>query len=181
MERSTAARFTYQDHVALPESATRHEILDGKLYVTASPRVNHQRVVFAMAEIMRAFAREHGLGEVVGNVTIHVHDEMVFEPDLVFIRADRMGIIDPEGDVHGVPDLVVEVLSPSNRSYDRNLKRKHYLESGVPELWLVDIDGRSIEVWRAGSATSERVEKATTWRVGELALAIPLAEVFRGI
>jgi Uma2 family endonuclease len=130
---------------------------------------------------MHGLARAHGLGEVVGPVTVHVHDEMVFEPDLAFIRADRMHIVDPEGDVHGVPDLVVEVLSPSNRSYDRGLKRKHYHESGVPEVWLVDIAARSIDIWRAGSSAAERVEDTATWRVGERTFEIPLAEVFRGI
>jgi len=181
MERSSAARFTYQDHIALPESATRHEILDGKLYVTAAPRVNHQRVALDLAATMRALARQHGLGEVVGPVTIHVHDELVFEPDLVFVPSERSAIIDPEGDVHGVPDLVVEILSPSTRSYDRNLKRQHYLDAGVPELWLVDIDARSVEVWRPGSDQAERLDDAVTWRVGELTLELPLEEIFRGI
>jgi Uma2 family endonuclease len=181
VERSSTVRYTYQDLLALPECATRHEILDGKLYVTAAPRVNHQRVVFALAEIMRAFAREHDLGEVVGYVNIHVHDEMVFEPDLVFIRSDRSEMIDPEGDVHGVPDLVIEVLSPSTRAYDCNLKRKHYLESGVPEVWLVDIDRRSVEVWRSGSKGPERHGETVTWRVGELAVEMSLADIFRGV
>ena len=181
MERSSAVRYTYQDLLALPESAARHEILDGKLYVTAAPRVNHQRVVRDMGAIMHGLAREHGLGEVVGPVTIHAHDEMVFEPDLVFVHAGRSQIIDPEGDIHGVPDLVIEVLSPSNRSYDRNMKRKHYFESGVPEVWLVDIGSRSIDVWRLDSPTPERVEEAVIWRVGELTLEIPLDEIFRGV
>jgi Uma2 family endonuclease len=182
VERSSAIRYTYQDLLALPESAIRrHEILDGRLYVTAAPRVNHQRVVLDLGAIMRAQAREHGLGEVVGPVTIHVHDEMVFEPDLVFIRADRLHIVDPEGDVHGVPDLVIEVLSPSTRAYDRNLKRKHYLESGVPELWLVDATRRSIEVWRHGLEAPERAGESVAWRVGELTLEISMVEVFRGL
>ena len=181
MERSTAVRYTYQDLLALPEGTTRHEIMDGKLYVTAAPRVNHQRLVRDLGALMHGLARTHALGEVVGPVTVHVHDEMVFEPDLAFIRADRMHIVDPEGDVHGVPDLVVEVLSPSNRSYDRGLKRKHYLESGVPEVWLVDVETRSIEIWRPGSATAERVEDLATWRVGGLILEIPLARIFEGI
>jgi Uma2 family endonuclease len=83
--------------------------------------------------------------------------------------------------VHGVPDLVVEVLSRSNRSYDRNLKRKHYLESGVPEVWLVDIESRSIEIWRTSSTTAERVDGSVTWRVGERSVSLPLAEIFPGI
>ena len=181
MERSTAVRYTYQDLLALPESASRHEILDGKLYVTAAPRVNHQRLVRDLGALMHGLARAHGLGEVVGPVTVHVNDEMVFEPDLAFIRADRMHIVDPEGDVHGVPDLVVEVLSPSNRSYDRGLKRKHYLGAGVPEVWLVDLDGRSIEVWRADSDESVRVHDVVAWHVGDRTLQIVLEEVFRGV
>jgi Uma2 family endonuclease len=181
MERSSAVRYTYQDLLGLPESAIRHEILDGRLYVTAAPRVNHQRVARDMGAVMNDLAREHRLGEVVGHVTVHVRDDLVFEPDLVFVRADRSHIIDPEGDIHGVPDLVIEILSPSNRSYDRNLKRKYYLEAGVPEVWLVDVDGRSIDVWRLDSPTPERIEETVPWRVGELQLEIPLAEVFKGI
>ena len=49
---------TYQDLLSLPESPThRHEILDGKLYVTAAPRVNHQRVVLDLGAMMRTLAR----------------------------------------------------------------------------------------------------------------------------
>jgi Uma2 family endonuclease len=181
MERTSAVRYTYQDLLALPESATRHEILDGRLHVTAAPRVNHQRVALDLAAMMRALAREHGLGEVVGPVTIHVHDELVFEPDLVFIRSDRLEIVDPEGDVHGVPDLIIEVLSPSTRSHDRTLKRKLYFDAGVPEVWLLDIDERSAEVWRLGSQRSERVEEVLRWRVDERSFDLRLAEIFRAV
>jgi Uma2 family endonuclease len=182
VERSSAVHYTYQDLLSLPESPTRrHEILDGKLYVTAAPRVNHQRVVLDLGAMMRTLAREHALGEVVGPVTVHVHDEMVFEPDLVFVRSDRMEIVDPEGDVHGVPDLAIEVLSPSTRSYDRSSKRKHYVDAGLQEIWLVDIQARSVEVWRAGAGEPELVRDFVTWRVGDAAFPLPLAEMLRGV
>lgn len=182
MERSSAVRYTYQDLLTMPESgAVRHEILDGRLYVTPTARVNHQRVARDLGAMMHATAREHALGEVVGPVTTHVHDELVFEPDLLFIRADRMEIVDPEGHVHGVPDLAIEILSPSNRSYDRNLKRKHYLDAGLPELWLIDIDARAVEVWRTGASEPEVVEDAITWSVGDASFSLPLAEIFAGV
>jgi Uma2 family endonuclease len=183
VERSSAVRYTYQDLLSLPESPTRrHEILDGKLYVTAAPRVNHQRVVFDLGIMVRALAQEHGLGEVfVGPVTVHVHDEMVFEPDLVFVGSDRMWIVDPEGDIHGVPDLVVEVLSPSTRSYDRNLKRKHYMDSGLPQLWLVDIQQRAVEVWRSGVEEPDVERDAVRWQVGGGSFPLPLEEMLAGI
>lgn len=182
MERSSAVRYSYQDLLSLPESPVcRHEILDGRLYVTAAPRMNHQRVSRDLCALMQGIARERGLGEVVGPVTIHVHDEMVFEPDLVFIRADRLQIADPEGDVHGVPDLAIEILSPSTRAYDRNLKRKHYMESGLPELWLVDIDARTVEVWRPGADESQVVKDSVVWEIGGESIHLPLDEIFQGV
>jgi Uma2 family endonuclease len=182
MERSSAVRYTYQDLLSMPENEPgRHEVLDGNLYVTPGPRLNHQRVARDLGTMMHAIAREGGLGEVVGPMTVHVHDEMVFQPDLIFIPADRMEIADPEGHVHGVPDLAIEILSPSTRSYDRSLKRKHYVSSGLPELWLVDIDARAVEVWRAGADEPVTVRDALTWQVGDRAIELPLEEVFQSV
>ena len=175
-------RYTYQDHRSIPEDHRRHEIIDGALFVRPTPRLNHQRVALELALLMRPLARARQLGEVVGPITDHLHDELVLEPDLVFIRTDRMDIADPEGDVHGPPDLVVEILSPkSTQSYDRNLKRKRYLESGVAEVWLVDIDERCVEVWRPGADTPEVVTDVLEWNVDGHRFEIPLAEVFRDV
>jgi len=183
VERSSAVRYTYQDLLSLPESPTRrHEILAGKLYVTAAPRVNHQRVVLDLGAMMHTLARGHELGEVVvGPVAVHVHDEMVFMPDLVFVRAERMHILDPEGDIHGVPDLVVEVLSASTRSYDRNLKRKHYMDSGVPELWLIDIEARAVEVWRVRADEPDVERDVVSWQVGSGSFPLSLEEMLAGV
>ena len=181
VERSSAVRYTYQDLQSIPWEVRRHEILDGKLYVTPSPRIAHQRVALTLGAMMDALARRHGLGEIIPAVSVHVHDELVFEPDLTFVRADRMAIADPESHVHGVPDLAVEVLSPSNRSYDQNLKRLHYMECGLPELWLVDIDARTIEVWRPGADGPERIRDSITWRVGDASFDLPFEEIFRGV
>lgn len=183
MERSSAVRYTYRDLLSLPEDpARRYEILDGKLYVTAAaPRFNHQRVVRDLGALMQALAQENALGEVVGNVAVHVHDELMFQPDLMFITAGRLDIIDPEGDLHGVPDLAIEILSPSTRSYDSNLKRKLYLDAGVPEVWLVDIDSRTVEVWRREADEPESVDDVLTWRADEATFELPLEEVFRSV
>jgi Uma2 family endonuclease len=74
---------------------------------------------------------------------------------------------------------VVEVLSPTTATYDRNLKRKRYLDEGVPELWIVDADEHTIAVWRAGSDEPEVVRDTLVWTVGDRRLQIALAEVFR--
>ncbi len=181
MHRASTVRYTYTDYQSIPEDHRRHEIVDGELFVTPVPRLNHQQVARDVMLALTTRAREHDLGMAVGPITVHLHDELVLEPDVVFIRKDRLEIADPEGDVHGPPDLVVEVLSPSTESYDRNLKRKRYLESGVEEVWVIDIDERMVEVWRPDLEEPEQVRDVLRWRVTGRAFEIPLLEVFRAV
>lgn len=65
-------------------------------------------------------------------------------PDLVAVRADRFHILEHRG-AFGAPDLVVEILSPSNRRYDRNRKLRLYERSEIPEYWIVDPIENTIE------------------------------------
>lgn len=181
MPRPSAVRYTYEDYLAVPVGAPgRHEIVDGELFVTAAPRYRHQKVVANLVRILADLGDQHGLGEVVpGPVTVHIHDELVLEPDVVFVARDRLHIVDPEGAIHGPPDLIVEVLSPSKRSYDRTLKRKHYMENGLTELWLVDADERTVEIWRAGEGEAETVGDWIGWMVGERGYRVMLDDIFR--
>jgi Uma2 family endonuclease len=181
VQRTSAIRYTYADYLSIPEDTShRHEIVGGELFVTPAPRARHQEVVVNLTRVLANLAWERGHGKVfTGPITVHLHDELVVEPDVIFVRADRLGIVDPEGGVEGPPDLVIEVLSPSNRAYDRNLKRKHYLDNGVPELWIVDADESTVEVWTPRSAEPALLRDTLEWRVGERGFEIPLAEVFR--
>lgn len=174
-------RYTYEDYLATPEdSSRRYEIVDGELFVTAAPRFRHQQVVTNLAGILHSVALEHGLGEVlVGPITVRLADDSVTEPDVVFVHADRLGLIDRQG-VQGAPDLVVEVLSPSNQEYDRTLKRKRYMASEVAELWLVDADAGTIEVWRPDLGEPRVVRDRLIWHVAGKDFEVPLGEVFRG-
>jgi Uma2 family endonuclease len=174
-------RYNYTDYLSIPESHSRHEIVDGELFVTPTPRINHQVVAFDLTRLMREVAGANHLGEAMGPITVHLHDELVLEPDIVFVRRDRLHIADPEGHVHGPPDVVVEILSPSTRHHDRTLKRKRCLEEGVDQVWIVDIDGRLIEVWRAGVPEPEVSTEVLRWRVGDSVFEIPLVEVFQGV
>jgi Uma2 family endonuclease len=180
MPARSQVRYTYEDYLSVPEgSSERYEIIDGELFVTPEARFRHQQVVSNLMYMLTRLAREHGFGEVVGPVTVRLADDTVTEPDLVFLSTSRLGIIE-QGRLHGTPDLVVEVLSPSNRSYDRTLKRRRYMASGVPELWILDADEHTIEVWRPGAVAPETPREVVTWRVGERAFALQLAEIFRG-
>jgi Uma2 family endonuclease len=60
------------------------------------------------------------------------------------LRPKNTSIIGPKK-LTGVPDLLIEILSPSTRRYDRRQKRNRYERAGVRELWLVDPDTRTVE------------------------------------
>lgn len=182
MARSNTIRYTYQDYLTIPEDTSRrHEIVDGELHVSAAPRFRHQEVVRDLLHLLHDIVRSHDLGVVVpGPVTVHLHDELVVEPDIVFVRRDRIELVDREGAIHGAPDLVVEVLSPSNRAYDRDLKRKRYLENGVREVWIVDADEGSVEVWTPSRNEPIRHSKSIEWEVGGETFPLSLEGVFGG-
>ena len=109
----TKTRYTYADYLATPEdSSRRYEIVDGELFVTASPRFRHQQVVVNIGHVLLDLIIEHDLGKVATAPTVRLRDDLVMEPDLVFLRSERLDLIEA-GRVHGPPDLVVE---PSLRS-----------------------------------------------------------------
>jgi Uma2 family endonuclease len=68
------------------------------------------------------------------------------EPDILFISNQRTGIITSRN-VQGAPDLIIEILSPSNPEHDRHRKYDLYEQHGVAEYWIVDPETRSIEVY----------------------------------
>jgi Uma2 family endonuclease len=68
------------------------------------------------------------------------------EPDIFFIAQGRRHIITTQN-VQGAPDLIVEIISPSNPEHDRDRKFKLYQESGVAEYWIVDPEAQTIEVF----------------------------------
>lgn len=79
----------------------------------------------------------------------------------------------------GVPDLVVEVLSPSTRVNDLGIKRERYMASGVRELWLVDPDARTVTRVRPGAAADEVLDESQVLRSELLpGFALDVARIF---
>ncbi len=75
---------------------------------------------------------------------LHLSDVDVLQPDLMVIKAEHDHIVTPTK-VKGVPDLVVEVLSPSTRNHDCRRKKERYRKAGVHEYWIVDPDEHVVE------------------------------------
>lgn len=178
----TLPRFTYDDYKRLPDDE-RYEVIEGELLVTPAPNFRHQRILSHLHFRLYAHVEAEGLGMVVAAPTDVILDAVnVVQPDLLFVGKDRLTIIDTKGGVHGAPDLVVEILSPSTAGRDQVAKRKLYGDFGVREFWIVDPDAQSIEVLTLCEGGLDR------WRlfdhdstVGSLALpglTFPVADVF---
>lgn len=132
--------WTYEDWLRLPDDGWQYEVIKGVLYVTPAPKPRHQRVSRDLEFRMWDFARTQQLGEVY-DAPVDVYlpgQETPVQPDLIFIIQDRLHIVDLDDAIRGAPDLIVEVLSPSNWIVDRKDKLALYAETGVREYWIVD-------------------------------------------
>ncbi len=152
--------FSVDDLAHTPNDGKRYEIMDGELIVSPAPTFEHQSVVTRFgAYLMRA--EEAGYGRVVvAPVDVVFGRYRTAQPDLVFIRRERLNVI-VRGKVRGVPDLVVEVLSPSTRAQDLGSKLLAYAEAGVPAYWVVDPEPPvELQVFRLEDAAYRLVGRA---------------------
>lgn len=176
-------RFTYQDYRLLAEDK-RYELIEGDLLLTPSPNARHQAIQFRLVLKLGLFVEQGNLGAVLSAPTdVILSEENVVQPDILFVAAARVAIIDPKGGVNGAPDLVFEILSPTTASRDRVFKRKLYSRYGVREYWIVDPDGRSVEILARAPSGLETVRVFPTGSVISSpllpGLSIPVDDVFR--
>jgi Uma2 family endonuclease len=145
MTRQTT--LTYRDYEALPDDGRRYEIHDGELSVTPAPTPQHQLVSGALFVALSAWLQAHPGGRFIYSpLDVILADTTIVQPDIVYLAPDRLDRISHRG-IEGAPTLAVEVLSPSTRRIDRNIKRGLYARYRVPFLWLVDPDARTIEAF----------------------------------
>lgn len=154
-----ARPLTYDDLCQMPDDRNRYELIGGELVVSPSPNRIHQKISLRLTLLIAQYVDARQLGEVyVAPVDVRLSPHNVVEPDLLFIRQDRLGIYGPTGPVEGAPDLVVEIISPSSRIMDRTRKAALYADSGVPEYWVVDPERREVQLLVLDRGQYEPVE-----------------------
>jgi Uma2 family endonuclease len=147
MDASGALLLTYRDYAALPADGRRYELHDGALSVTPGPGTRHQRTSANLGDVIRAHVKRKGLGEILyAPLDVILSNTTVVQPDLVYLDQPRQHLASERG-VEGPPALVVEILSPSTRTIDRVTKPFIYARHGVPSLWVVDPEARTIEAF----------------------------------
>lgn len=149
---SRLGEFTFADYCRWPENE-RWQLLDGQAVAMAPPNWAHQSVVFELSRQLGNALQGHRCQARAGPVGVRLpsgneadeHIRTVFEPDLLVVCDPAK--IDARG-VRGAPDVIIEVLWPSTASFDQIEKRQAYERAGVRELWLIDVVGGVLSIYR---------------------------------
>jgi Uma2 family endonuclease len=141
-------KYTYADVLEWDESV-RAEIINGELFMMAPPLTRHQFVLSELFFIIKRFLQGKPCKVIPAPFGVRLFprddlsDDTLVEPDITVIcDPDK---IDDRG-CNGAPDLIIEILSPSNKRHDLLRKFNLYLDAGVKEYWVVDPEQESIQV-----------------------------------
>jgi len=151
---------TAEEYLALPEQDLRWTELVGGELVVDVPILRHQLICSEILFEIMAWTRtapDRGLACI--ELAVRIGERDVYQPDLVWYRADRA----PQRDdcpPYAVPDLAVEVRSPSRWRYDIGAKKSGYERRGLPELWLVDTAADEVFVFRRSEAAAPQFDVA---------------------
>jgi Uma2 family endonuclease len=144
MEKNSKSRWEYAAYAAIPPDGKRHEIIDGDHFVNPAPNLYHQEVSRHIQFQLYSQIELAGSGKVINApVDLQLSNHDIVQPDLVVVTRERKQIMTPTK-IKGVPDLVVEILSPSNPDHDLKTKRKLYEDAAIPEYWIVLPDEHQI-------------------------------------
>ena len=163
----------WEGYLSLPDDLTHYEIIDGEVIPLASPTLKHQMVSRELFKRLDALTTARKLGQILYapfDFVVRRAPVRTRQPDLFFLSRERLhdwAQLQEQPRLEFAPDLVIEILSPSETYTYWSEKLQDYYVLGVPEVWLVDVDKRAIEVQvrEAGGYRS------LGWFAGEQAVA----------
>ncbi|MEM8895336.1 MAG: Uma2 family endonuclease [Bacteroidota bacterium] len=123
---------------SLPEG-TLAELIDNAIIMSPAPTPRHQIVLIDLVVELRSVMKKHG-GEVfVAPVDVHLDDKSnAVQPDITVILKHNMSIVNLKERINGVPDMLIEILSPGNPKHDQVTKKRLYERFRVKEYWIVN-------------------------------------------
>lgn len=142
---------TVEQYRALPE---REDVIQelhwGQVVELCRPKFGHVKTQMRLVDLLRPIAKRFGV--VVSEMPFRALPEYDLRgADVAFVSQERWDVLDDDSDLHGSPEIVIEVLSPSNTKREMQEKAALYLTTGSQEVWIVDSKKKTIHVnWRAG-------------------------------
>jgi Uma2 family endonuclease len=167
MATTSSQLMTVEEFRRLPEDTgpVYHELRHGELVPVTRPKLKHMLIQGKLREYLKKPAEPGSLVEI----------EVAFRPlpeyelrvaDVAWLSAARFATADPDDNIQGAPDLVIEVLSPSNTVAEIYDKEKLCLENGAQEFWVVDPDRQQVKVSTPDGHTT------TYWAGQEISLPL---------
>lgn len=131
---------TFADFLELVQEDQKADLLDGVVYMSSPENIDHNRLVGWLDKVLGLYVEQRNLGELtINKVAYRLSTRNAPEPDLAFVRADRIGIF-KSSYADGPPDVAIEFVSPDSVERDYEHKRRRYEEAGVGEYWIIDAE-----------------------------------------
>ena len=182
---AVGTHMTADEYLGLGEGDPRTQLVAGEVVLNA-PKLTHQivctRLLSELVAWTKAAAPDRGMA--VLPLDIRLDDANVYNPDVLWYRADRVPARDSQPP-SPLPDIAIEVRSPATWRYDVGVKKRVYEEVGLPELWLVDTVADSVLAFRRSGADAAHFDVALELACAEIitspqlpGFALALAELF---
>ena len=141
-------KLTYEDYLQMtPPDSGNYQLIHGEIISMTSPSSKHQKCIVNLTFLIQSYLLNKPIGKLfIAPMDVILEAGEVYQPDLLFISGSRDYIIE-ESKINGVPDLIIEVLSPSNAYYDLVIKKKVYEVCEVMEYWIVDPIQKSLDLY----------------------------------
>lgn len=138
----------------------KYYLIDGELHVKMAPSQRHSEIASLIAHYLTGFVLEHGLGRVTVECGYHPPDnrKLVLLPDVAFEGLPRAAQPARPTYVPYMPDLAVELISPSRSWAQTRRKVQRYLHHGTALAWLIDPESKTAEVWQRGTDQREVID-----------------------
>lgn len=123
---------------------TLAELINDIIYMSPSPVYKHQHTLQEIFKQVSNALSEQKTGEaIVAPFDVYLDDTSnAVQPDIIVVLNQSRHIIREDGHIHGVPDMLIEILSPGNKDHDLILKKELYERFRVKEYWIVDPDNK---------------------------------------
>ena len=144
---ATTHLMTVEEFHSLPEDrgATYHELRHGEIITLTRPKHKHARIQKRLERLLESAAGDQGI--VIMELAFRAAPEYELRvADVAYVSQARWDAIDPEDNLQGAPEIVIEILSPSNTAAEMLDKEQICLANGAKEFWVVDSVYRRIKV-----------------------------------
>ena len=171
--------WTVDDYLMLGEMTTPCQLINGELITSPSYTPTHQHVLGNLSQIFGTFAKETDGITFFGLLDLYINKKNVFQPDLILLSQENKKYVSERG-IEGPPEIVVEVISPSNSYFDRYDKKEAYYKFKVKEYWIVDPANQTLEIYSGENWNKPVLYLAGDGEVESSILTTPfdLSEIF---